>query len=150
MGQTFQLGNAAPPPVDTGMHFPATERDAPMRLLLRRLVRDPFVIVLVALAVLAGAWLVLKAYFESQSESAPDSISQTELVDEYLDLVPDRDATSGGIVKLANTTCDRLSGGVSVDDLVSSTAEVYGDARRAKQVLRLLVSYGCPGHLDDF
>lgn len=118
----------------------------------RNLSRDPWFIILAIALVLALIGLGIYLATDGQdSESAPAAISQDELVTQYLAEVPDPEAQPADIVDLAATTCGRLDSGVSVADLIRATASVYNDdPPRAKRALRVLVSYGCPKHLDRF
>jgi hypothetical protein len=115
--------------------------------------RLPLVVgsVIAAVLVVAVVVAVVLANSDGSDEATPQPISRTELVAAYTDLVPgDSTATASAVVDLANTTCEQLDGSVSVNDLIASTAAIYGGRDAAREVLRVLVSYGCPGNLDVF
>jgi hypothetical protein len=154
MGQTRQLSNTRRWSVDTGMHrtlpterapfmhAPTPPRPAkPSRLPLLLTIGIPAVFILVVAVVV----LVTK---HDSDRAAPAPISRSELVARYSDLAPDPNATPSSIEHLANVACERLDSGVSPDDLRSSVAETYRGKARAQKVVHLLVSYGCPEHLD--
>lgn len=79
----------------------------------------------------------------------PEPISRAELLERYAEINPfDRTATPKGVDSAARTLCNGLDKGATTDAMITSVNEIYG--ADSTEVTRLLVSYGCPGYLEDF
>lgn len=111
--------------------------------------------ILVAVSIPAFFAVIVIAALHTPSGSrhdtpAPAAISRDDLVSRYLELAPDPDATASDVVDLAEMACDRLSAGATPDGLAHELADSYHGINRARSVMRVLVSYGCPEQLGLF
>lgn len=141
MAMTYQQqpSHGYPPPPH-GYAPPAGRGNTRLPLIVGSVIAGVFVLALVLALVLMG---------DDSDEVVPDPISRSELLAEYTDLVPgDSTATEDSVAHLAETTCERLESAVPPSDLIAATADIYRDSGTARQVLRLLVSHGCPSYLD--
>jgi hypothetical protein len=79
----------------------------------------------------------------------PKPISRSDLLGRYAEINPiDRTATPETMDQNAQKACGLLRDGKTTDDLVTVSTGIYKS--HATEVVRLLVSYGCPEFLGSF
>lgn len=123
---------------------------------MRSLLRDPVFIILAAVGVVALIWLAVTLLVRSGSQGGgdhvADAISRDELIAGYFALVPDGEATRADVVDLADLACEQLGSGTTVNQVADTFVEsgMRESRAEARQVLQLLVSYGCAEYLDAF
>ncbi|MBE1465504.1 hypothetical protein [Kibdelosporangium phytohabitans] len=100
-------------------------------------------------AVVATVVVLVLGGGDQQQPAAPQPIARSELMRQYAEINPvDSSATPETVDGLAESICTKLSEGHSTDKLITVATETYSS--KATEVIRLLVSYRCPGHLKDF
>lgn len=139
MSQPFE--QSPPNPATWQTHNQPTPR--------RRRPAWPWVTLAGAVVVIAAIIISVLALTGDGSDPAVEPISRAELMAEYAKIAPrDKTATPETIDAIAVGACDLLDRGMPTDRVISTTTDIYG--AQATQVIRLFVSYKCPGHLKDF